>query len=139
MTRYRNVRVRGLPALRRQLWALAASIERSDQEAAEAAGRELAEAWRADVPVLDGHYRDSIGVARDRDASRSQASAIVTPLWVPGLPDGEQPMAYAARLEFGDEERSADPSAGPAFDGSIDGQVDAAADVLGDAVDRVLV
>jgi len=61
----------------------------------------------------------------------------MAPRKVPGLPDGDQPFAHAARLEFGDADRPAEPSARPAFDTARERAVKAAGDVLATAAGGV--
>jgi hypothetical protein len=52
---------------------------------------------------------------------------------VAGVPDEEQPVLYAGRLEFGDADRPAKPSARPAFDTARERAVQAAGEVLAKA------
>jgi hypothetical protein len=95
----------------------------------------LADEWQGRVPVLDANYQHSLEGAERAAKTKSGASGSVAPRRVSGLPDDEQPFAYAARLEFGDTDRAAEPSARPAFDASSDHAVEAAADVLATAAE----
>lgn len=62
--------------------------------AAKAGAEVLQEEWKGLVPVLEGNYRDSITIVEQG------ADAAVTVGPVPGVPANEQPILYAAKLEF---------------------------------------
>jgi HK97 gp10 family phage protein len=102
-----------------------------------AAGGVIADDWQGRVPVLDADYRTSLEGAERAARTKFGASGSVAPRKMSGLPDDEQPFAYAARLEFGDADRAAEPSARPAFDASSNHAVEAAADVLATAAEGV--
>jgi len=68
---------------------------------------------------------------------RGPRPAPVAPRKVAGLADNDQPTAYAARLEFGDADRPAEPSARPAFDTARERAVQVAGDVLAKAAEGV--
>jgi HK97 gp10 family phage protein len=110
---------------------------KASKDALLAAGGVIADDWQERVPVLDAHYRDSLEGAERAARTKAGASGSVAPRKVSGLPDDEQPLAYAARLEFGDADRTAEPSARPAFDVSSNHAVEAAADVLAAAAEGV--
>jgi HK97 gp10 family phage protein len=124
---------------------LAAALARLDdvvrvkasKDALLTAGSVLADEWRSRVPVLDAHYQASLDAAPRAAKTKVGASGSVAPRKVPGLPDGDQPFAYAARLEFGDADRPAEPSARPAFDTARERSVQAAGDVLTKAAEGV--
>jgi HK97 gp10 family phage protein len=103
-----------------------------------AAGGVLATEWQGRVPVLDANYEHSLERAQRAGKTKAGASGSVAPRKVPGLPDGDQPFAYAARLEFGDADRPAEPSARPAFDVAQERAVQAAGDVLAKAAEGVV-
>ena len=124
---------------------LAAALARLDdavrvkasREALLAAGGVLATEWRSRVPVLDANYQSSLDAATRAGKTKAGASGSVAPRKVAGLADDEQPTHYAARLEFGDADRPAEPSARPAFDVARERAVQAAGDVLTEAVEGV--
>jgi hypothetical protein len=97
----------------------------------------LADEWQGRVPVLDANYRSSLEGAARAAKTKAGASGSVALRKVPGLPDEDQPFAYAARLEFGDADRPAEPSARPAFDIARERAVQAAGDVLAKAAEGV--
>ena len=125
--------------------ALAAALARLDdavrvkaaKDALQAAGGVIATEWRSRVPVLDANYQASLEKAPRAGKTKVGASGSVAPRKVPGLPDDEQPTRYAARLEFGDADRAAEPSARPAFDVARERAVQAAGDVLAAAAESV--
>jgi HK97 gp10 family phage protein len=110
---------------------------RAAKDAVLAAGDVIATEWRSRVPVLDANYQRSLEGAQRAAKTKAGASGSVPPRKVPGLPDGDQPVAYAARLEFGDADRPAEPSARPAFDTARDRAVQAVGDVLAKAAEGV--
>jgi HK97 gp10 family phage protein len=124
---------------------LAAALARLDEavrvraakDALLAAGGVIAAEWQTRVPVLDGDYQRSLEGTARAAKTRAGASGSVGPRKVPGLPEGDQPVAYAARLEFGDADRPAEPSARPAFDAARERAVRAAEEVLRQAAERV--
>jgi HK97 gp10 family phage protein len=124
---------------------LAAALARLDdavrvqasKDALQAAGGVIATEWQTRVPVLDANYQRSLDGATRAAKTKVGASGSVGPRKVAGLVDGDQPIAYAARLEFGDADRPAEPSARPAFDASAERAVQAAGDVLAKATDGV--
>lgn len=110
---------------------------RAAMDAVLAAGGVLAQEWQRRVPVLDANYQHSLEGAERAVKTKAGASGSVAPRKLPGLDDNDQPIAYAARLEFGDADRPAEPSARPAFDVAQDRAVRAAEDVLRPAVNGV--
>ena len=106
---------------------------RAAKDAVLAAGGVLATEWRSRVPVLDANYQSSLDNAPRAAKTKFAASGSVAPRKVAGVPDDEQPTRYAARLEFGDADRPAEPSARPAFDTARERAVQAAGDVLAKA------
>lgn len=110
---------------------------KASKDALFAAGGVLASEWQGRVPVLDANYQRSLDDAQRAAKTKAGASGSVAPRKVPGLPDEDQPGAYAARLEFGDADRAAEPSARPAFDASQQRAVQAAGDVLAKAAQGV--
>ena len=106
---------------------------RAAKDAVLAAGGVLATEWRSRVPVLDANYQASLDNAPRAAKTKAGASGSVAPRKVAGVPDDEQPTRYAARLEFGDADRPAEPSARPAFDTARERAVQAAGDVLAKA------
>ena len=82
------------------------------------------------VPVLDANDRHSLDGATRAAKTKAGASGSVGPRKVAAIEDADQPFAYAARLEFGDADRAAEPSARPAFDTARERAVQAAGDVL---------
>jgi HK97 gp10 family phage protein len=110
---------------------------KASKEALLAAGGVLATEWRSRVPVLDANYQRSLDAAPRAGKTKAGASGSVAPRKVAGLPDDEQPTRYAARLEFGDADRPAEPSARPAFDVTRERAVQAAGDVLAAAAESV--
>jgi HK97 gp10 family phage protein len=122
---------------------LAAALTRLDEavrvkaskDALLAAGGVLADDWQGRVPVLDANYQHSLEGAERAARTKAGASGSVAPRKVPGLPDGDQPFVYAARLEFGDADRPAEPSARPAFDAASERAVQVAGDVLAAAAE----
>ncbi len=97
-------------------------------------GEVIVDAWKAKVPVLDANYQDSIRV--QARATKGGATGIVGVGPIRGLPRNEQPRWYAARLEYGDRSRGAQPSARPAFDTSKQRAGDAIEDKLRDLIGR---
>lgn len=95
-----SIKLEGVDGLRRDLEAKAkeyrAEIEKAVSEAAEA----VKEDWRADVPVDEGDYRDSIGVRQD--GTMAEIANFGT--------EGR----HGQYVEFGTSSRRARPSAGPA-------------------------
>ena len=64
------------------------------------------------MPVLDANYRASLeGAERAGRRESAPPAGRAAPGQRP--PDDEQPFAYAARLEFGDADRAAEPSRVP--------------------------
>lgn len=124
---------------------LAAALARLDdavrvkasKDALIAAGGVLAGEWQGRVPVLDANYQRSLEGAQRAAKTKAGASGSVAPRKVPGVGDADQPFAYAARLEFGDADRAAEPSARPAFDSARERAVQAAGDVLAKAAEGV--
>jgi len=110
---------------------------KASKDALLAAGGVLAREWQGRVPVLDANYQRSLEGAAKAGKTKAGASGSVAPRKVPGLADGDQPFAYAARLEFGDADSPAEPSARPAFDTSAGRAVQAAGDVIGKAAEGV--
>lgn len=128
----------GGPELARQLARLDDAVRvKASKEAVLAAGAVIADEWHARVPVLDANYQHSLEGAQRAAKTKAGASGSVGPRKVQGLPDADQPIAYAARLEFGDADRPAEPSARPAFDVARERAVQAAADVLAAAAQGV--
>jgi HK97 gp10 family phage protein len=128
----------GGPELARQLARLDDAVRvKASKDALLAAGNVLAEEWQGRVPVLDANYQHSLERAARAGKTKSGASGSVGPRNVPGLPDSDQPVAYAARLEFGDADRPAEPSARPAFDVARERAMQAAGDVLAMAAEGV--
>ena len=128
----------GGPELARQLARLDDAVRvKASKDALLAAGDVLAQEWQARVPVLDANYQHSLEGAQRAAKTKAGASGSVAPRKVPGLPDGDQPFAYAARLEFGDADRPAEPSARPAFDAASERAVQAAGDLLAKAAEGV--
>lgn len=112
-----------------------------------AGGKVLEERWKQMVALGPApvHYRDAIA-ASARPGKRG-ATGIVQVTKLAGVPDDEQPRAYAARLEFGSQRatkqtlasgrtdfasrgRTAQPSLRPAFDACKGEMLDAMADEL---------
>lgn len=124
---------------------LAAALTRLDdavrvkasKDALLAAGGVIATEWQTRVPILDANYQRSLDAATRAAKTKAGASGSVGPRKVAGLDDADQPFAYAARLEFGDADRPAEPSARPAFDTSRERAVQAAGDVLATATEGV--
>lgn len=110
---------------------------RASKDAVLAASAVVAGEWHDRVPVLDGNYQRSLEGAERATKTRAGASGTVGPRAVPGLDDNDQPIAYAARLEYGDVDRAAEPSARPAFDAAQERAVVAAQGVLHQAVEGV--
>jgi HK97 gp10 family phage protein len=110
---------------------------RGSKDALLAAGGVIATEWQGRVPVLDANYQRSLEGATKAGRTKAGASGSVGPRKVAGLDDGDQPVAYAARLEFGDADRAAEPSARPAFDSARERAVQAAGDVLVTAAEGV--
>jgi HK97 gp10 family phage protein len=110
---------------------------RAAKDAVLAAGGVLAHEWRSRVPILDANYQHSLDAATRAGKTKVGASGSVAPRKVAGVPDDEQPTRYAARLEFGDADRPAEPSARPAFDATREQAVQAAGDVLAKAAEGV--
>lgn len=110
---------------------------KASKDALLAAGGVIADEWQSRVPVLDADYQRSLEGAAKAGKTKAGASGSMAPRKVPGLPNGDQPVAYAARLEFGDADRAAEPSARPAFDTSQGRAVQAASDVLAKATEGV--
>jgi HK97 gp10 family phage protein len=110
---------------------------KASKDALQAAGVLIATEWRSRVPVLDADYQASLDAATRAAKTKAGAAGSVAPRKVAGLPDDEQPTRYAARLEFGDADRPAEPSARPAFDVSRERAVQAAGDVLATAAESV--
>jgi HK97 gp10 family phage protein len=107
---------------------------RASKDALLAAGDVIATEWRSRVPVLDANYQAALDKAPRAAKTKAGASGSVAPRKVAGVPDDEQPVRYAGRLEFGDGDRAAEPSARPAFDATRERAVEAAVDVLERAV-----
>lgn len=106
------------------------------REALLAGGRIIADSWAERVPVLDGNYQDAL---RAQDAVKAAGTATgaagsVAPRRLEGVEDDAQPYLYAARLEFGDADRAAEPSARPAFDASAGAATQEVGDVLHRAI-----
>ncbi len=136
-TRFRAT-LEGGPELAAALAKLDDTVRvKASKDALLAAGGVLAQEWQGRVPVLDANYQRSLDGAQRAARTKAGASGSVAPRKVPGLPDGDQPFAYAARLEFGDADRPAEPSARPAFDTASARAVQAAGDVLAKAAEEV--
>jgi len=136
-TRFRATLEDG-PALAQALARLDDAVRvKASKDALFVAGTVIAEEWQGRVPVLDDDYQRSLGGAAKAGKTKAGASGSVAPRKVPGLDDGDQPFAYAARLEFGDADRPAEPSARPAFDTARERAVQAAGDVLAKAAEGV--
>jgi hypothetical protein len=128
----------GCPELAQALARLDDTVRvKAPKDALLAAGSVLATEWQGRVPVLDANYQHSLEGAQRAAKTKAGASDSVAPRKVPGLPDGDQPSAYAARLEFGDADRPAEPSARPAFDTAGPRAVQAAGEILGKAAEGV--
>ena len=97
-------------------------------------GEVVVDAWKAKVPTLDYHYQNAIRV--QARATKGGAEGIVGVGPIRGLPRNEQPRWYAARLEYGDRSRGAQPSARPAFDTSKQRASDAIEDKLRELIGR---
>jgi HK97 gp10 family phage protein len=147
------VSIEGGPELARKLQAIEKSMSATAaREALLAGGRVIADAWAARVPVEDENYRhemqqeDVVRASANFGSGASGARGTVGPRRRPGLENpvlhpGEtkreaQPANYAARLEFGDHDRKAEPSARPAFDASSDAAVEAVGNTLRAALAR---
>lgn len=92
--------------MQRNLERLATVADVPHRLRASRAGAEvLQEEWKERVPVLEGHYRDSITVVEQGP----DAAVTVGP--VAGVPPDEQPVLYAPKLEF-----TSHPALRPAID-----------------------
>lgn len=110
---------------------------KAPKDALLAAGGVIAQEWQGRVPVLDANYQHSLEGAQRAGKTKVGACGSVAPRKVADLLDGDQPSAYAARLEFGDSDRPAEPSARPAFDSARERAVQAAGDALAKAAEGV--
>jgi HK97 gp10 family phage protein len=118
--------IEGGPQLARALSALDRKVRQDvAKEALTEGGRIIADAWANMAPVGSppedehpGAYRRSLSdnASVTARSSASGATAAIRPAVLSDLPDDQQPRLYAARLEFGDADRDAEPSARPAFD-----------------------
>jgi hypothetical protein len=108
------------------------------REALLAGGRIIADAWADRVPVLDGNYQDAMRATDAVKAAGTAKGALgsVAPRRLEGVEDDQQPYLYAARLEFGDADRAAEPSARPAFDATAGAATQEVGDVLHAAIAR---
>lgn len=129
-----NAYLEGGPELAAKLAALDKKVRNEfAKNALREGGLVIAEEWAAQVPVLDGHYRrslqqdDTVKVA----ATKNGASGSVRPTIVAGIPLNEQPILYAAKLEF-----TSEPSARPAFDASRDHAAQVTGDILGGLIEH---
>lgn len=123
----------GGPELAKALSDIDAKVKKQyGKDALMAGGKVIADDWAGRVPVLDGNYQQALQMPDTVKATGTSkgASGSVRPVFVPGVPDDEQPIAYAARLEFADGE----PSARPAFDASRDRAADAVGQSLKDSL-----
>lgn len=128
----------GGPELARALARLDDSVRaKAAKDALLAAGGVLGDEWQGRVPVLDANYQRSLDGAARAARTKAGAAGSVGPRRLADLADADQPVAYAARLEFGDAARPAEPSARPAFDAARERAVRAAADVLARATEGV--
>ncbi|MCL4294043.1 MAG: hypothetical protein KJ056_13650 [Acidimicrobiia bacterium] len=126
----------GGPDLARALARLDDAVRvKAAKDALLAAGGVLGEEWQSRVPVLDANYQRSLDGAARAAKTKTGAAGSVGPRQVAGLADADQPTAYAARLEFGDSSRPAEPSARPAFDAARERAVRAASGVLATAAE----
>lgn len=101
----------GLGDLQTEIDKTAQELREAEDPAAMAAGEPILERWKALVPVLDEHYRNSLVLVW---LGAKQGAAIGTS-WLPTLPREEQPFLYSKPLEFGNSHQSAQPSARPAL------------------------
>lgn len=137
---------------------LLAALQRLEQgtkdellaQATQAGGDVLKDAWKQRVPVLDANYRDAIEAKAK--PGKIGATGVVQVGQAPGVPDDEQPRAYAARLEFGSYNttasmaasgvrgsgrgRRAQPSLRPAFDSCKGQMLDAMSDEVRILIER---
>lgn len=118
-----TTKVLGLKQLQQSADRVARELAEAEDPAQMAAGEVIAEAWRGFVPILEGHYRDSIHVAW-----LGKKGAAVGTKWLAGVPRNEQPVLYARRLETGDSEMPAQPSARPALEQARPEAIEAMAD-----------
>lgn len=119
-----TTRVLGVKDLQSEIAHLSKVLESLEDPAAVAMGEVVAAKWRSLVPVLDGHYRDSIQVGQTK---KGTAVGIT---WLGNLPRNQQPVMYAKRLEFGYSGTTAQPSARPAAEQSRAEAVAAGRDTL---------
>jgi len=104
-------KVLGVRELQAEIERFAKDLAAAEDPAAMAAAEPIKDAWKGLVPVLEGHYRDSLAVVW---LPTDQKAGIGTS-WVPGLARDEQPVMYAKKLEFGTSGQAAQPSARPAL------------------------
>jgi len=124
----------GGPELAAKLKALDAKVAKEYGKAAlKEGGLVIAEEWAARVPVLDGNYRASLQQEDTVKTTGTKTGALgsVRPTIVGGIPLEEQPILYAAKLEFQSE-----PSARPAFDASRDEAAQVVGDILGGLIEH---
>lgn len=100
----------------------------ASRKAVNAWGDVVEKEWKSRAPVLDGHFRDSI--KKRTNSTKVGANGSVAPRKVPGLPDNQQPTAYAAQLEWGGRGRSPRPSARASHAASKARAMEAAESVL---------
>lgn len=118
-----SVKVLGLKQLKKNADATARELMEAEDPAQMSAATIIAEKWRSLVPVLEGNYRDAIGIEW-----LGRKGAVVGPKWLGHIPRNEQPVLYARRLETGDSEMPAQPSARPALESARGEATDAMAD-----------
>lgn len=138
----------GGPQLAARLRELEDAVRvKAAKEAMGVGGRVIADEWGSRVPVGEapedphpGAYQRAMEDVKAVKTSKTKrgASARVGPALLAELPDDEQPRVYAARLEWGDDDRVPQPSARAAFDAVSGEATDAIAEVLRKAIAGVV-
>jgi len=113
------------------------------KDAVSAMGRVIADQWANAVPIgkppddpHPGAYQRAMRepTAVTVRASTNGANGTVRPATLADLADDQQPRLYAARLEFGDADREAEPSARPAFEAAQQPALKTISDMLAKAL-----
>lgn len=118
-----RVRVLGDVDLKKEVSRLIKDLDEVEDPAAMAAAVPIWEKWRELVPVLEGHYRDSLTIVW----LKAEQKAGIGTRWLPYLERNDQPVIYSKTLEFGDSDAAARPSQRPALKASRQAAIDAGA------------
>ena len=118
-----RVRILGGVDLQKEVSRLIKDLDEVEDPAAMAAAVPIWEKWRELVPVLDGHYRDSLTIVW----LKAEQKAGIGTRWLPYLERNDQPVIYSKVLEFGSSDTAAKPSARPALRASRGAAIEAGA------------